>query len=587
MRRIHNEEFLNNMQKIATYYFEIFGYLIEKKELFSPLEYINFDRWQNSISEIISQLIQHPENFSQINLEYMHNFQNLLVSSMQKFTQVEEMTEQKNTNFNINFQDKRFSQPQWGQNIYFDFVKQYYLITSDWIKKTTAQYKLGKENQRYLEFITEQFIDAVSPANFPFTNPIVIKESLESGFANIAKGMHNFLNDLKQSGDFFKLSTTNRSYFKVGKDLAATKGKIIYENELMQLICYEPKTVVYSIPMLVVPPWINKYYILDLSQNNSLIKWLVDNGFQVFLISWVSAKKKHANMEFEDYLKHGVLDAIAQINKIGYSKINSIGYCLGGTLLAIALSYLKKNNNDVVASASFLATLLDFSNPGSLGNFINKHTFKAIEQEVTKKGYLDGKYISNSFSLIRANDLIWSFFVNNYLLGKAPAVFDILYWNSDSTNLPAKMYLYYLKNMYLENKLQIPNALEMLGTKIDISEIDIPSFSLAAKADHIAIWTAVYDSYKLLAGDKTFCLTEAGHVAGVVNPANNTKYSHFVGGNIVEDANLWLKSAQANKASWWNCWKEWLEKRSGNMENAINYNELKSIEQAPGRYVKN
>ncbi|GAB4167047.1 MAG: hypothetical protein Tsb006_6280 [Rickettsiaceae bacterium] len=403
---------------------------------------------------------------------------------------------------------------------------------------------------------------------------------------NIVKGMENFLQDIKKSSNFFNVSTTDKSYFKLGKDIAATKGKVIYQNDLIQLICYQPKEQVYSIPMLIIPPWINKYYILDLSEDNSLVKWLVDNNFQVFLISWVNPKKKHADKDFENYLQEGVLDSLTEIKKLGYKKVNTLGYCIGGTLLATALSYLKAHGDNSISSASFLTTLIDFAKPGEIGALINKHTFQLIEQEVNRKGYLDGEYLSNSFSLIRANDLVWSFFVNNYLLGKAPAAFDILYWNADPTNLPAKMYLYYLKNMYIENKLKDPCGLEMLNTKIDVSKIDQPSFSLAAKGDHIALWDSVYNGYKLLSGDKTFCLTDAGHVAGVVNPANNKKYSYSVSSNITDKPGTWLKSAKNYHGSWWNCWKEWLVGHSGQQIDSIDYDKLQYIEQAPGNYVK-
>ena len=414
----------------------------------------------------------------------------------------------------------------------------------------------------------------------------MIRESLESSLENIAKGMENFLKDIKKSGSLFKISTTDKSYFKIGKDLASTKGKVIYQNDLVQLICYEPKEKVYSTPVFIIPPWINRYYILDLSEKNSLVKWLVDSNFQVFLVSWVNPKTKLAGKDFESYLEEGVLDPYNHIRKLGYKKINAVGYCIGGTLLAVALSYLKEKKKNCIKSASFFTTLIDFANPGEIGALINKSSISAIEKEVKRKGYLDGNYLSNSFSLIRANDLIWSFFINNYLLGKTPDAFDILYWNSDSTNLPAKMYIYYLRNMYIENKLIEPGVLNMLGVDINISKIDVPSFSLAAKGDHIALWKSVYDGYKLLGGDKTFCLTDAGHVAGVVNPAGNKKYSYKIGTDILDNSGDWLKNASKHKGSWWNVWKKWLVNHSGNLERSINYKKIESIEPAPGSYVK-
>lgn len=580
MNKFTSDEIIENCQKASVYYQQILIQMLHNKDISLPLKFMFTEEYKDAATKVVEQTFEHPERFVDINIEYFQKFQQLVSSSISKFLGANK------PDSNLAVTDKRFKEPEWNQNIYFDFIKQYYLITSNWINKTTDSYDLDSEGRRYIQFSVQQFINAISPANFAFSNPVVIKESLETGFENIVKGMENFLHDIKQSGGLFNVSTTDQSYFKIGKDIAATTGKVIYQNELMQLLCYKPKNDVYKVPLLIIPPWINKYYILDLSENNSMVKWLVENNFQVFLISWKNPDRSYSRINFEDYLNHGVISAINEIKKLGFNKINAVGYCIGGTLLSIALSYFKKKKDNIINTASFLTTLIDFSTPGEIGTLINKHTFKVIEQEVNKKGFLDGKYLSNSFSLIRANDLIWSFFINNYLLGKAPAAFDILYWNADSTNLPAKMYVYYLKNMYIENNLIKNNNLEMLGHKIDITKIDLPTFSLAAKGDHIAIWSGVYDGYKLLGGDKTFCLTDAGHVAGVVNPADNTKYSYLIGSDINQDYRAWLKTAKSGQGSWWNPWKEWLTKYSNDLGKSIDYNSLKAIEEAPGSYVK-
>jgi polyhydroxyalkanoate synthase len=580
MNKFTSDEIIENCQKASVYYQQILIQMLNNKDISLPLKFMFTEEYKDAATKVVEQTFEHPERFVDINIEYFQKFQQLVSGSISKF-----LGGNKSDN-NSAVTDKRFKEPEWNQNIYFDFIKQYYLLTSSWINKTTDSYDLDNEGRRYIQFSVQQFIDAISPANFAFSNPVVIKESLETGFENIVKGMENFLRDIRQSGGLFNVSTTDQSYFKIGKDIAATTGKVIYQNELMQLLCYQPKNEVYKLPLLIIPPWINKYYILDLSEKNSMVKWLVENNFQVFLISWKNPDRSYSRINFEDYLNHGVIAAINEIKKLGFSKVNAVGYCIGGTLLSIALSYFKQKKDDIINSASFLTTLIDFSTPGEIGTLINKHTFKVIEQEVNKKGFLDGKYLSNSFSLIRANDLIWSFFINNYLLGKAPAAFDILYWNADPTNLPAKMYMYYLKNMYIENNLIKNNNLEMLGHKIDVTKIDLPTFSLAAKGDHIAIWSGVYDGYKLLGGDKTFCLTDAGHVAGVVNPADNTKYSYLIGADINQDYRAWLKNAKSGQGSWWNPWKEWLTKYSSDLGKSIDYNSLKAIEEAPGSYVK-
>lgn len=578
---ISHDEFLNNFNKATVYYQEIFQYVLENKITPAALKYTDHKRNQEMVTKMLEQFFEHPDKFTELNVEYIADFQKLIADSVSKFIGQEQSGKKEELIF-----DRRFKDPAWQQSVYFDFIKQYYFITSDWMKKSVQQYDLDKNVKRYAEFTAQQFIDAASPSNFAFSNPEVIRESLESGMDNIVHGMENFLQDIKKPGGLFNISTTDKNSFKVGKNIAATKGKVIYENDLVQLICYEPKEKVHAVPIFIIPPWINKYYILDLSEKNSFVKWLVDNNFQVFLVSWINPKKKLAAKDFEHYLQEGILEPYEQIKKLGYKKINAVGYCIGGTLLAVALSYLKNKKKDYINSATFLTTLIDFAEPGEIGALINEDSLEFIAKDVNTKGYLDGSYLSNSFSLIRANDLVWSFFVNNYLLGKAPAAFDILYWNADSTNLPAKMYIYYLQNMYIDNKLIKPGALEMLKTKIDISKINVPSFSLAAKGDHIALWESVYDGYKHLKGDKTFCLTEAGHVAGIVNPADNTKYSYMIGNDLSDDAKTWLKQASLNNGSWWNGWHKWLQGRSGKLENSIDYNKLEFIEMAPGRYVR-
>ncbi len=582
MHEINSDEFLDNFQKVGVYYQEILTLMLSKRDMNLPLKYYSQNKkHQETIAKVFDQIINHPDKFADLNIEYVNNFQNLITNSINKF-----MGKESDDSNDNKFKDRRFKEPEWSQNIYFDFVKQYYLITSDWMKKSVQKYDLDDDSKKYLKFAYQQFIDAVSPSNFAFSNPVVIKESLDSGLENIVKGMENFLSDIKLSKGPLNISTTNKNYFKLGRDIASTPGKIIYQNDLIQLICYQPKDQTYSIPMLVIPPWINKYYILDLSENNSLIRFLVNNNYQVFLISWINPRKKHANKDFEDYIKEGILESINEIKKLGYKNINTLGYCIGGTALTCTLSYLKQKKDNVIKSATFLTTLIDFDQPGEVGVLINQHTYEIIEEDVNKKGYLDGKYLSNSFSLIRANDLIWSFFVNNYLLGKVPAAFDILYWNSDSTNLPAKMYLYYLKNMYIENKLKEPGGLKMLDTFIDVTKIDIPTFSLAAKGDHIALWNAVYDGYKLLSGDKTFCLTDAGHVAGVVNPHDNKKYSYAINDKQYDCCEEWLQTSEYHQGSWWNCWILWLNNQSDELKPSINYESLNFIEKAPGSYVK-
>ncbi|MFK7967704.1 MAG: hypothetical protein AB8B68_00835 [Rickettsiaceae bacterium] len=411
MSKISGDKVIENIKKASVYYQEIMMQLTQHPSTQFATDFYDNNKSQEIATKLFEQLFEHPEKFTDINLEYIHDLQKLITNSVTKFTG----KKLEDTQNDIPFFDKRFKDPAWQQSIYFDFIRKYYMISAQWTKKTVKQYDLDTDAKRFLEFTSSQFIDALSPSNFIFSNPEVIRESLESGMSNITKGMENFLLDIKKSGGLMNISTTDKSSFQIGKNLATTKGKVIFQNDLIQLICYQPKKITHAIPIFVIPPWINKYYIMDLSEKNSLIKWLVDNNFQVFLVSWVNPTKDLAHKDFENYLQEGVIEPIEHIKTLGFKKVNALGYCIGGTLLAIATSYYKSKNNPVINSASFLTTLVDFSNPDEIGALINKSTIDYIDNKVSEVGYLDGKYLSNSFSLIRANDLVWSYFVNNYL----------------------------------------------------------------------------------------------------------------------------------------------------------------------------
>ncbi|WP_375332432.1 PHA/PHB synthase family protein [Candidatus Tisiphia endosymbiont of Psammoecus bipunctatus] len=458
-------------------------------------------------------------------------------------------------------------------------------MSSEWLQDNIEQYELAPDLKQHLAFMTHQFINAFSPSNFAFGNPIVLSKILETGGQNLVQGLENFLADIRNSSDIFNIKTTDNNAFLLGKNIATTKGKIVFQNQLIQLICYEPKQKTRAIPLLIIPPCINKYYILDLSEHNSMVAFLVEHNFQVYMVSWVNPDETLADKSFEDYVKEGVLEACEYIMQFGYNHINAIGYCIGGTFLATAIAYLKANNLNYINSVSFITALLDFKNPGEVSIFVNESSIAMIEQEMNSKGYFDGRYLSNSFSLLRANDLVWSFFVNNYLLGQTPIAFDLLYWNADPTNLPTNMYSYYLRNMYLNNLLKEPSNLSLFGTPVDLSKIDCNSFFLAANDDHIAPWRSVYEGLKLLKGNKTFCLTSSGHVAGVVNPPATSKYNYKTNKDIASTSESWFINADEHQGSWWSYWLTWLEDNSGELIKSIDYGSLKSIELAPGKYV--
>jgi len=576
----NSDEIINNVKKLSEKYQEIMLHLMQGKGNILPPSLFDADKNRDILTSVCEQFTKSPEKFWQINTQYAEKFQGLVGNSVAKF-----VGSKAAPIFAPLDKDKRFKDAAWQDNTYFDFIKQFYLMSSEWLQKNVEQYELIPELKQHLEFATKQFIDAFSPSNFAFYNPLVLRETLESGGQNLVKGLENFLEDIKNSGDILNIRTTDKSAFKLGANIAASPGKVVLQNQLMQLICYEPKKQTYATPVLIIPPCINKYYILDLSPHNSMVAFLTENNFQVFMVSWVNPGSELANKSFEDYIQDGILEPCEYIMKLGYKKINCLGYCIGGTFLATAMAYLKAKNLDYINSATFLTTLLDYEHPGEVGIFINEASITGIEQETDAKGYFDGRYLSNSFSLLRANDLVWSFFVNNYLLGKTPLPFDLLYWNADPTNLPSKMHSYYLRNMYLNNLLKEAGKLSIFGIPIDLGKIDCNSFFLAANEDHIAPWRSVYDGIKLLNGQKTFCLTNSGHVAGVVNPPISSKYNYKTNDDLSLNSESWFIKACENQGSWWPYWLSWLKDNNDKIKKSIDYQKLEYIELAPGGYV--
>ena len=489
--------------------------------------------------------------------------------------------------------DFRFKDADWEENALFDFIKQSYLLTSQWMQKTVSDVEgLDDKTAQKVDFYTRQFADALAPSNFVVTNPKVLRETIETGGQNLVNGLDNLLQDLENSKDQFRIKMVEEDAFEVGVDLAITPGKVVYQNDLLQLIQYEPTTEkVFKTPLLIIPPWINKYYILDLREKNSFVKWAVAQGLTVFVVSWVNPDEKLANKSFDDYMRDGPLDCLAAVEKAtGEGDINVIGYCLGGTLLAATLAHMarsKKKNKQAVKSATFLATMIDFEQAGELGVFIDEEQLTQLEAKMNERGYLEGGEMATTFNMLRANDLIWSFVVNNYLMGKAPFPFDLLYWNSDSTRMPAAMHSYYLRNMYLENKLVQPDELELCGTPIDLTRIDTPAFILSTREDHIAPWKSTYAATQLYKGPVKFCLAASGHIAGVVNHPVAEKYSYWTNPKKPKIAENWLEDAVEHSGSWWPEWTKWLKKFGGEMVDARvpGDHDLDVIEPAPGSFA--
>ncbi|MFN3624734.1 MAG: PHA/PHB synthase family protein [Hyphomicrobium sp.] len=486
--------------------------------------------------------------------------------------------------------DNRFKDPEWTANPYFDFWKQAYLLTSRWaedmLEKTEGLE--GKTRQR-AEFYLRQVASALSPSNFPLTNPEVLRETLATNAENLVQGMSLLAEDMKKSGDLLKISQTDATAFEVGRNLATTPGKVVYQNDIFQLIQYAPSTdKVREIPLLIVPPWINKFYILDLTPAKSLIKFLVDQGLTVYIISWVNPDANLSHKSFEDYMQEGILTAADAVKReTGVDKINVTGYCVGGTLLATTLAYLAARGEELVNSASFLATQIDFTYAGDLLLFTDEEQLEALNELMSERGYLDGSRMANVFNMLRPRDLIWPYIVNNYLLGKKPFPFDLLYWNQDSTRMAAANHNYYLREFYNANRLA-KGELTIAGTRLDMRKVKVPVFELATKEDHIAPAKSVYEGAQKFGGDVEFVLSGSGHIAGVVNPPEKVKYQYWTGGKRgAKTLEAWLATAKEHPGSWWPLWAEWLHEHSGEWTVPRDPGEhLGTVEDAPGSYVK-
>jgi polyhydroxyalkanoate synthase len=490
--------------------------------------------------------------------------------------------------------DRRFKDEAWQDNQVFDFIKQSYLLTARWLQSTVNDVNgLDTKTSQKVDFYTRQFVDAMAPSNFAMTNPEVLRTTAESGGENLVKGLQHLLEDLERGKGKLQVRMTDLDAFEVGRNLAVTPGKVMFQNSLMQLLQYEPVTEqVAKRPLLVIPPWINKYYILDLKPANSLIKWLTEQGHTVFVISWVNPDEKLASEAFGDYMQAGPLTALDVIEKLtGEKSANVIGYCLGGTLLASTLAYLTaKKQQARIASATFLTTMVDFADAGELAVFVDEEQLVSLEQRMSQHGYLEGSAMANTFNMLRANDLIWSFVINNYLLGKDPFPFDLLYWNSDSTRMPAAMHSFYLRNMYQENLLCKPGGIILDDVPIDLSKIKTPSFILSTKEDHIAPWKSTYAATQLYKGPVKFVLAASGHIAGVVNPPAAKKYNHWINNakSLQTKAEDWLASAEAKPGSWWPEWQQWISAFSDGSVPARKPGDhkVKPLGDAPGSYVK-
>jgi polyhydroxyalkanoate synthase len=485
--------------------------------------------------------------------------------------------------------DKRFKHPEWSENAIFSFVKDSYLVAAKSILSAVrAVENMDDATARKVDFYTRQFVDALSPSNFVATNPEVLTATLESGGQNLLRGLQNLLVDLGRGNGRLSITMTDMKAFRLGENIATTPGKIVYQNELMQLIQYWPSTQeVRRRPLLIVPPWINKFYVLDLQPKNSFIKWAVDQGHTVFVISWVNPDEKLAEKSFENYMLEGPLAALDAIESATAERsVNTIGYCLGGTLLAATAAYSAAKSDDRIASATYFVTLVDFTDVGEMAVFIDEGQLASLERRMRERGYLEAQDMATAFNMLRANDLIWSFAVNNYLLGREQMPFDLLFWNSDSTRMPAAMHSFYLRKMYQQNLLAKPGGISLAGTPIDLSTIRTPTFILSTREDHIAPWKSTYAATRLYSGPVKFVLSASGHMAGVIS-APGSKYGHWTNDNLPPGPDEWFAGATPHQRSWWPVWDEWVTQLDSGRVPAREPGggKLTIIEDAPGSYV--
>ena len=487
--------------------------------------------------------------------------------------------------------DRRFSNPLWSSHPYFNFVKQQYQISSQTISDIVRDLDgLDPADKTRFEFFSQQIIDLFSPTNFLATNPDALERAVETEGDSLVKGLENLVADIEANNGDWLVSLADRKAFEVGKNIGATEGSVVFRNKMFELIQYAPTTdEVHRTPLILFPPWINKFYVLDLKERNSLIKWIVDQGYTLFVVSWVNPDETYADVSMEDYIEHGYLAAVNVVKEItGEKEVNAVGYCIAGTTLSLTLSLMKKRGDTSIKSATLFTTMTDFSDPGEMGVFLNDDFLGGIEREAAKRGYLSKFFMSRTFSYLRSNDLVYGPAIKSYMLGEAPPAFDLLYWNGDGTNLPGKMVVQYLRDLCTGNRLA-EGTIEYFGETLSLKDVTVPVCAIACETDHIAAWKSSYAGVRQMGSrNKTFILSQSGHIAGIVNPPSKNKYGHYTNdGPMIDDPDAWLEDATFNEGSWWPRWDGWLKKRSGKKVPARVPGEgaHKVLGPAPGTYV--
>ena len=550
-------------------------------------EHAEFIDAVKALGQVVQYWLQDPQRAAGLQMALGQSYLDLWANSVKRM-----VGEEAPPVIEPDARDKRFTDPDWSSNQFFDFLKQAYLLTVRWANHLVADAKgIDPLTLQKAEFYVRQISNAIAPSNFVLTNPELLRETLASNAGNLARGMHMLAEDISAGGGELRIRQTDPSMFEVGRNLATTPGKVVFQNELMQLIQYEPSTPnVLKRPILIVPPWINKFYVLDLTPEKSFVKWCVDQGLTVFIISWVNPDGHLAKKTFEDYVLEGPLAALGAIKQAtGETKVHAIGYCVGGTLLAITIAHMAAKRDHRIASATLFASQVDFTYAGDLKVFADEEQIAALERQMAERGYLDSRYMANSFNLMRSNDLIWPYVINNYFKGKDPMPFDLLYWNSDSTRMAAANHSFYLRNCYLDNNLA-RGKMMIAGKPIDLKSVKVPIYNLATREDHIAPAKSVLFGSSYFGGKVRFVLAGSGHIAGVINPPGKKKYQYWVGSKPTADADVddWMAKAKEHPGSWWPDWLAWVKKLGAEEvpSRVPGRGKLKALEDAPGSFVK-
>ncbi len=555
------EELNANLSKIEELSQRFIAAISHKKEVDPNLQAPGQELFMKAASAYMGDLMANPARMLEHQVSYWGK-------SLEQFIEAQKVLAQGKLEMpkDEGPRDSRFSNPMWDTHPYFNYVKQQYLINAQAVADAVDELQdLEPADKKRLEFFSGQIMDMFSPANFLGTNPEALSRAVETDGQSLVDGLENLVRDLEANNGDLVVTLADKDAFKVGENLATTKGAVVFRNRMFELVQYAPTTeTVCKRPLIIFPPWINKFYILDLKEKNSLIKWIVDQGFTLFVVSWVNPDASYADVGMDDYVQDGYLTALDEVKKItGEKKVNVVGYCIAGATLALTLSLMKKRKDTSVGSATFFTTLTDFSDQGEVGVFLDNDFMDAIEHEVNETGVLKSFFMSRTFSYLRANDLIYKPAIRSYMLGEAPPAFDLLYWNGDGTNLPARMSMEYLRGL-CQDDLFAKGKFPLLGEELSIKDVSVPLCAIACETDHIAAWKSSYDGIRQMSSkDKTFILSESGHVAGIVNPPSKKKYGHYTNPDLGLTHDDWKEGADFNAGSWWPRWGKWLAKRSG------------------------